>query len=106
MAGAAATGIEVLRSTNGVNFAKITTVSASATSYSDPGPLATGKTYTYELIAVNQAGSSAAVRQGDGRPHDAAPRTDNNQRDRIGDQPFMDSRREQPVCLSSSRPTG
>ncbi len=59
VAGAAATGIQVLRSTNGVNFTKITTVSASATAYSDPGPLATGKTYTYELIAVNQAGSSA-----------------------------------------------
>ncbi len=57
--GAAATGIEVLRSTNGGSFAKITTVSASATSYSDPGPLATGKTYTYELIALNQVGTSA-----------------------------------------------
>ena len=37
--GAAATGIEVLRSTDGVNFTMLTTVSASATSYSDPGPL-------------------------------------------------------------------
>jgi fibronectin type 3 domain-containing protein len=58
-AGAAATGIEVLRSTNGVNFVQISTVPASATSFTDLGPLNTGTVYTYELVAVNQFGSSA-----------------------------------------------
>ena len=59
-AGAAATGIEILRSTNGGNFTQISTVSASATSFTDQGPLTTGVVYGYELVAVNQAGSSAA----------------------------------------------
>jgi hypothetical protein len=59
-AGAAATGIEVLRSTDGVDFTTVTTLPASATSFTDPGPFTTGQIYTYELVAVNQVGSSHA----------------------------------------------
>jgi MBG domain (YGX type)/Legume lectin domain len=58
-AGAAATGIEILRSTDGVKFSQISTVAASATSFTDASPLKPGNVYTYELVAVNQFGSSA-----------------------------------------------
>ena len=54
--------------------------------------------YTYELVAVNQAGSSAPSGTGDGQRHDRAARADNNQRDGVGDQPVVDSRRQRPVC--------
>ena len=41
-----------------MNFNLLTTVSANATSYTDPGPFSLGQPYTYELVAVNQVGSS------------------------------------------------
>ena len=59
--GAAATGIEIYRSTDGVNFNLLTTVPASATVYTDPGPFVPGQEYLYELVATNQTGSSTAT---------------------------------------------
>ena len=58
-AGAAATGIQIDRSTDGVNFTLLTTVPASSSSYTDPGPFTPGQQYLYELVATNQTGSSA-----------------------------------------------
>jgi len=58
-AGAAATGILVLRSTDGINFSLLTTVPASSSQYTDPGPIVASQVYYYELVATNQAGSSA-----------------------------------------------
>jgi hypothetical protein len=52
------TGVEILRSTNGTTFTSLTTVSATATSYSDTN-LTTGATDYYELIAVNSSGNSS-----------------------------------------------
>ncbi len=57
--GAAATGIEVLRSTDGVHFSLLTTLPASSTTYNDTGSFTVGQQYDYELVAVNQVGSSA-----------------------------------------------
>jgi len=57
--GAAATGIQIYRSTDGVNFSLLTTVPAYSTQYTDPGPFVAGQQFYYELVAVNQVGSSA-----------------------------------------------
>ncbi len=64
--GAAATGIQILRSTDGVNFTQITTVPASATSYTDPGPLATGQVYTLRAGGRQSGRQLRAVGHGDG----------------------------------------
>ncbi|QEH37254.1 Legume lectin domain protein [Aquisphaera giovannonii] len=58
--GAAPTGIQILRSTDGVNYSVLTTVPGTASSYTDPGPFSIGQPYTYEVVAINQAGASAA----------------------------------------------
>jgi hypothetical protein len=52
-----ATGIKILRSTDGTNFTQITTVPANATTYTDTG-LMRGATYYYRVVATNQAGDS------------------------------------------------
>jgi hypothetical protein len=57
-----ATGIRVYRSTDGVNFTLLNTVSRFVTSYTDPAPpvsLAAGTTYYYRLVATNQVGDGA-----------------------------------------------
>ncbi len=54
-----ATGIKILRSTDGTNFTQVNTVAATATSYTDTG-LTQGTTYYYKVVATNQAGDSTA----------------------------------------------
>ena len=54
-----ATGIKILRSTNGTNFNQIDTAPATATSYTD-NTAREGTTYSYRVVATNQAGDSAA----------------------------------------------
>jgi hypothetical protein len=56
--GAAATGIKVLRSTDGTNFTPIATVGARVNTYTDVGPFITGQHYFYRVIATNQVGDS------------------------------------------------
>ncbi len=62
------TSFTIERSTNGVNFTAVATVSAYADSYTD-GDLAPSTQYVYEVIANNAAGSSGAVQSGH-RSHD------------------------------------
>jgi titin len=50
-------GFAIERSTDGVNFSQITTVTANLTSYSNTG-LAASTTYSYRVRAFNNAGSS------------------------------------------------
>ena len=52
------TGYEIDRSTDGVNFSAVATLSASLTSYSDTG-LAGGTAYSYRIRAINAAGPSS-----------------------------------------------
>src|SRR5207237_7885788 len=52
-----ATGVKVLRSTDGVHFAQVALLGSTATSYSDTG-LSAGTTYYYEVVATNSAGDS------------------------------------------------
>jgi hypothetical protein len=54
-----ATGIKILRSTNGTTFNQIDTAPATATSYTDNTAME-GTTYYYRVTATNQAGDSAA----------------------------------------------
>ena len=53
-----ATGIKILRSTDGINFTLANTVPRDATSYTDTGLMAS-TTYYYEVVATNQHGDSA-----------------------------------------------
>ena len=53
-----ATGVKVQRSTDGTSFATVTTLGATATSYTDSGLTASTK-YYYRVLAVNSAGDSA-----------------------------------------------
>lgn len=66
------TSVEIGRSTDGINFTSIATLSSSATSYLDTG-LSAGITYKYRLRATNQGGASpwAVVSSSTGAP--AAP---------------------------------
>jgi hypothetical protein len=52
------TGFRIERSANGSAFAKIATVGANVTGYSDSG-VAKSTTYSYRVSAFNSAGSSA-----------------------------------------------
>jgi hypothetical protein len=52
------TGVKIERSIDGVNFSPVTTVGATATTYSDTG-LTGSTTYTYRLRATNAVGDSA-----------------------------------------------
>lgn len=52
-----ATGIRIVRSTDGVNFTPVNTVPRDATSYTDTG-LTPSTLYFYQVIATNQAGDS------------------------------------------------
>src|SRR5204862_6430020 len=52
------TGFRIERSANGSAFAKIATVGANVTAYSDSG-LAKSTTYSYRVSAFNSGGSSA-----------------------------------------------
>jgi titin len=52
------TGFQILRSTDGINFAPLTTLAANSTGYSDTG-LSSGTTYYYQVRAFNSAGNSA-----------------------------------------------
>ncbi len=54
-----ATGIKILRSTNGTTFTQIDTVPAAATSYTDTTAMQ-GTVYYYRVVATNQVGDSAA----------------------------------------------
>jgi titin len=51
-------GFSIERSTNGVSFAQIATVTADVTSFLNDG-LAANKKYYYRLRATNAAGASA-----------------------------------------------
>ena len=51
-------GFRIDRSANGTTFAKVATVGANITAYSDSG-LATSITYSYRVSAFNSGGSSA-----------------------------------------------
>jgi hypothetical protein len=53
------TGIDVLRSTDGINFARTNTVFRTSTTFTDTGPFQIGQRYYYEVKATNQRGSSA-----------------------------------------------
>jgi hypothetical protein len=57
--GAAATGIKILRSTDGTSFTPIATVAAQTATYTDAGPFVTGQHYFYRVVATNQVGDSA-----------------------------------------------
>jgi hypothetical protein len=57
--GADPTGIEIFRSTDGVNFTLLNTVNRNQTTFTDTGPFQFGQTYYYQVVAVNQAGASA-----------------------------------------------
>jgi hypothetical protein len=52
-----ATGVKILRSIDGVNFTQVNTVARAATTFMDTG-LTPSTTYTYEVVATNQAGDS------------------------------------------------
>ena len=52
------TGFQIQRSTNGVNFALITSVGANVTTYTNNG-LTAGTTYYYRVRAFNASGNSA-----------------------------------------------
>src|SRR4029077_20659155 len=68
-------GFKIERSTDGVNFALITTTAANITSYIDTS-LAAGTTYTYQLLAPNAAGdSSSSTAVAATTPVPAAPAT-------------------------------
>jgi titin len=54
------TGFTILRSTDGVNFTAISSVSSSITSYQDSG-LPSSTKYYYELEATSSAGTSAPI---------------------------------------------
>jgi hypothetical protein len=56
--GGTASGINILRSTDGLNFTTVTTVGGTATSYIDTN-LSAGTTYYYEVQETNVAGTSA-----------------------------------------------
>jgi hypothetical protein len=58
--GMAATGIKILRSTDGTNFTLYDTVARDATSSNDVGPFVVGQRYYYKLVATNQQGDSGA----------------------------------------------
>jgi fibronectin type 3 domain-containing protein len=51
-------GFRIDRSANGITFAKVATVGANITTYSDSG-LATSKKYFYRVSAFNSGGNSA-----------------------------------------------
>jgi hypothetical protein len=57
--GADPTGIQIFRSTDGTNFTLYNTVSRNQTTFTDTGPLVVGQQYYYQVVATNQAGSSA-----------------------------------------------
>ena len=52
------TGIKIERSTDGVNFSSVTTVSGTTTSYADSSTLSPATTYYYRVRATNCAGDS------------------------------------------------
>ncbi len=52
-----ATGVKILRSTDGVNFTQVNTVARDATTFTDTG-LTPSTTYNYEVVATNQYGDS------------------------------------------------
>jgi hypothetical protein len=54
------TGIKILRSTDGVTFTQINTVSRNLNTFTDTGPFVIGQQYMYEVVATNQVGDSAA----------------------------------------------
>jgi hypothetical protein len=53
------TGYRIERSTDGVNFATLTTVGAGVVTYANTG-LAAATTYLYRIVAINAGGESAA----------------------------------------------
>ena len=55
-----AAGVTIQRSTDGVNYATLITLSASASSYADTG-LSPLTTYTYRVLATNAGGASPAT---------------------------------------------
>src|SRR5262249_2281983 len=57
--GAAATGIRILRSTDGTTFTPLAVVSAQAATSTDRGPFVTGQPYFYRVVATNQLGDAA-----------------------------------------------
>jgi hypothetical protein len=52
------TGIEIFRSTDGVNFTLLSTVNRNQTTFTDTGPFQFGQAYYYQVKAVNQVGES------------------------------------------------
>ena len=67
-----ATGVQIYRSTDGQNFTLVTTVPRDQTMYTDTG-LMPSTTYYYEVVAVNQHGSSAPSNVAVGRTQVAPP---------------------------------
>src|SRR5262249_23452509 len=59
-AGSDPTGIKIFRSTDGVNFTQINTVSRNQTTFTDTGPFVIGQKYYYYVKATNQVGDSDA----------------------------------------------
>src|SRR5262249_40855227 len=52
-----ATGVKILRSTDGVNFAQVNTVARNVTTFTDTG-LVPSTLYFYQVVATNQLGDS------------------------------------------------
>jgi hypothetical protein len=67
-----ATGIKILRSTDGVNFTLVNTVPRTATTFTDTG-LTPSTLYFYQVVATNQAGDSAPSNTVSVRTRIAAP---------------------------------
>jgi titin len=70
-----ATGYNILRSTDGVNFAQIASVGAGVSQYVDSG-LSSSTTYYYQVDAYNAGGSSASSNSSSSTPIQTAPTTD------------------------------
>jgi hypothetical protein len=70
--GQPATGIKILRSTDGVTFTQVNTVARDVSAYTDTG-LTPATLYHYRVVATNQAGDSAPSNTLDIRTRIAAP---------------------------------
>jgi hypothetical protein len=70
--GQPATGIKILRSTDGVTFTQVNTVARDVTAYTDTG-LRPATLYHYQVVATNQAGDSPPSTTLDIRTRVAAP---------------------------------